>query len=85
MRYGFMERPNVPEALEQMSRPGLRIDPMETTYFLGRERLLATDRPGMMLWRERLFAWISRNARPATYYFRLPTSRVVELGTQIEL
>ena len=85
VHYGFMESPNIPEALEQITRPNLQIEPMKTTYFLGRERLLATDRPGMMKWRERLFAWISRNARPATYYFCLPTNRVVELGAQIEL
>jgi KUP system potassium uptake protein len=58
---------------------------METTYFLGRETLIATKRPGMALWRERLFALMSRNARPATTFFRLPPNRVVELGAQVEL
>jgi KUP system potassium uptake protein len=58
---------------------------METTYFLGRETLIATKRPGMALWRERLFALMSRNARPATMFFRLPPERVVELGAQVEL
>jgi KUP system potassium uptake protein len=58
---------------------------METTYFLGRETLLATRHPGMALWREHLFALMSRNARPATTFFKLPPNRVVELGAQVEL
>jgi KUP system potassium uptake protein len=58
---------------------------METTYFLGRETLIATRRKGMALWREHLFAVMSRNARPATTFFRLPPNRVVELGAQVEL
>ena len=59
--------------------------PADTTFFLGRETLLATSRPGMALWRERLFGLLSRNARRATQYFKIPPDRVCELGAEIEL
>jgi len=85
LRYGFMEDADVPAALQTLGHPGLPFRPMETTYFLGRETLIATKHPGMALWRERLFAVMSRNARPATTFFRLPPNRVVELGAQVEL
>jgi KUP system potassium uptake protein len=85
VHYGFAEDPEVLAVLERCRREGLEIDPAETTFFLGRETLLATARPGMALWRERLFGVLSRNARPATKFFRLPPSRVCELGTQVEL
>jgi KUP system potassium uptake protein len=85
LRYGFMEDADVPAALQALAHPGLAFKPMETTYFLGRETLIATKHPGMALWRERLFAVMSRNARPATTFFRLPPNRVVELGAQVEL
>jgi KUP system potassium uptake protein len=59
---------------------------MDTTYFLGRENLIATKRRrGMAVWREKLFSWMSKNARSASSFFRLPPNRVVELGAQIEL
>jgi KUP system potassium uptake protein len=83
--YGFMEDPDVPEALKDLQVPGLDLNLEETTFFLSRERLLATERPGMAIWRENLFAWMSRNARGATTFFHIPTDRVVELGAQIEL
>jgi KUP system potassium uptake protein len=85
LRYGFMEDADVPKQLETLGHPELPFKPMETTYFLGRETLIATKRPGMALWRERLFALMSRNARPATTFFRLPPNRVVDLGAQVEL
>jgi KUP system potassium uptake protein len=85
IRYGFMQEPNVPAALTQLRRNGLEFKPLETSYFLGRETLIATDKPGMALWRERLFTVMHRNARPATSFFCLPPNRVVELGAQIEL
>ena len=85
LSYGFMEDADVPAALGAIAHDGLSFRPMETTYFLGRETLIATRRPGMALWRERLFAVLSRNARPATTFFRLPPNRVVELGAQVEL
>jgi len=84
-RHGFVEDPEVPPILERTAALGLVIDPADTTFFLGRETLLATNRPGMALWRERLFAVLARNARRATKFFRLPSERVVELGTEIEL
>ena len=85
LRYGFMEDADIPAALAALGHPELPFKPMETTYFLGRETLIATRRKGMALWREHLFAVMSRNARPATTFFRLPPNRVVELGAQIEL
>ena len=84
--FGFMEEPNVPEALQLMSGAGLHVDPQTVTYFLGRETLIATKKvPGMALWREKLFVTLSRNAMNATNYFSLPPDRVVELGTQLEI
>jgi KUP system potassium uptake protein len=84
-RHGFAEDPEVPPVLERLAGQGLAIDPSETTFFLGRETLLATKRPGMAIWREKLFAILSRNARRATKYFCLPSDRVMELGAEIEL
>jgi KUP system potassium uptake protein len=85
MRYGFMEDPDVPGVLAEVKHCGLELRPMRTTYFLGRETLIASKRPGMAVWREQLFAVMSRNARTATSFFGLPPNRVVELGAQIEL
>jgi KUP system potassium uptake protein len=85
LHYGFMEDPNVPRDLALARNRGLDIDPQQVSYFLGRERLLATNKEGMALWRERLFALMSRNSRNATDFFRLPPDRVVELGAQVEL
>jgi KUP system potassium uptake protein len=83
--YGFMDQVHIPRALTLARMEGLAIDAWEISYFLGREHILATKRPGMALWRERLFALLSSNSRPATDFFRLPPDRVVELGAQIEL
>ncbi len=85
LRYGFMQTARVPRDLAVLEIGGRGIDPEETSYFLGRETLLATPLPGMALWRERLFALMSRNARSATSFFHIPPERVVELGIQIEL
>ncbi len=85
IRYGFMEEPNVPEALARVDQEGLDLLPGRTTFFLGRETLIPSRNPGMAAWREHLFAVMSRNARPATSFFGLPPNRVVELGAQIEL
>ena len=71
--------------LKRLAAQGLEIDPDSATFFLGRETLIATKRPGMAIWREKLFAALSRNARRATKYFCLPSDRVVELGAEIEL
>jgi KUP system potassium uptake protein len=85
-RYGFMETPDVPKVLQKLRKEhNLQLPMMETTFFLGRETLIPTKRRGMALWREALFAWMSRNAQPATAFFNLPPNRVVELGSQVEL
>ena len=84
-RHGFAEDPEVLPVLKRLAAMGLVIEPAETTFFLGRETLIATKRPGMAIWREKLFAVLSRNARRATKYFCLPSNRVVELGAEIEL
>lgn len=82
-RFGFMETPDIPTLL---SRPELKDYSIDyVTFFLGRETVLPTKRPGMALWRERLFAFLSRNAQPATAFFGIPPSRVVEIGAQIGL
>jgi KUP system potassium uptake protein len=85
-RYGYMEEADIPALLERVSKElHLSIPPMDTTYFLGRETLIVTARPsGMAMWREKLFASMTRNAESAARFFRLPPNRVVELGAQIE-
>jgi KUP system potassium uptake protein len=85
LRYGFMEEPDVPDALREASARGFPIDLAETTFFLGVETLLATRRPGLPLWRERLFVLMARNAVRANAFFKIPPERVVELGMQVEL
>jgi KUP system potassium uptake protein len=84
--FGFMDEPNVPKVLASIADPDIAIDPQTTTFFLGRETIIATRRlAGMALWRERLFSLISLNATTATAYFCIPPDRVVELGEQIEI
>ena len=83
--YGFMEDPDIPNVLENLSMPGFAYVPQDTTYFLGRETIIASKRPGMALWREKIFSIISHNATSATAYFCIPPDRVVEMGEQIEL
>jgi KUP system potassium uptake protein len=85
VRYGFMEDPNVPDAVAIACEHGLEVDKDDVTYFLGRETLIVTKAPGMSLWRERLFVLMARNAIRATTFFRLPPERVVELGVQVEI
>jgi KUP system potassium uptake protein len=85
VRYGFMEDPNVPEALAQARQHGLYLDLDDTTYFLGRETIIVAARRGMAVWREKLFVVMARNAVRATAFFRLPPERVVELGVQVEM
>ena len=85
VQYGFMQDPNVPEALIEATRKGLAIDADDLTFFLGRETIIVTHRPGMAMWRERLYVLMARNALRATAFFRLPTERVVELGVQVEM
>lgn len=85
LHYGFMDDPDVPRALLLARDHGLNVVATEVSYFLGRETLVPSVTPGMAPWREHLFAWMSRNAATAMEFFRLPTNRVVELGTQIEI
>jgi len=85
LRYGFMEEVDVPAALKLVQGCGPEFKMMDTSFFLSRQTLLASDRPGMMIWREKLFAWMLRNAESAMEFFRLPTNRVVELGSQVEI
>ena len=83
--YGFMEQPNLPEALEWCTEDGLSFDDMETSFFLGRETLIPRLHSDMCLWREKLFVGMFRNAGSAAGFFCLPANRVVELGTQVVL
>jgi KUP system potassium uptake protein len=86
LRFGFAEDPNIPLALSKCARSGLPFDLMDTTFFLSRENVVADKRrPGMALWRDRLFAFMSRNALPATAFFQIPSNRLIELGTQVEI
>ena len=85
VQYGFMEDPNVPEALAQAREQGLALDTEDLTYFLGRETIIVTRKKGMAVWREKLFVLMARNAVRATAFFRLPPERVVELGVQVEM
>jgi KUP system potassium uptake protein len=86
VRFGFAEDPNIPLALSKCARSGLPFDLMDTTFFLSRENIVADKRrPGMVLWRDRLFAFMSRNALPATAFFQIPGNRLIELGTQVEI
>lgn len=86
LHYGFMEKPDVPREITGLDLDGLKVDPGTATYFLGRENLIASRRPqGMAIWREKLFAIMSKNASSAANYFQLPPNRVVELGMHIEI
>jgi KUP system potassium uptake protein len=85
VRYGFMQEIDIPAVLKKVENCGPKLKMMETSFFLSRQTLLASDRPGMALWREHLFAWMMRNAESAMDFFKLPTNRVVELGSQVEI
>ena len=85
VHFGFMEKPDVPAALDGVKQTGLRFDPMRTTYFIGRETILATRKLGLSSWRGSLFAWMTRNAGDVTSYFCLPPNGVVELGARVEV
>ncbi|HKT85486.1 MAG TPA: potassium transporter Kup [Novosphingobium sp.] len=85
LRYGFMEETDIPAALANSQICGAPFEMMKTSFFLSRQTLLASEKPGMAIWREKLFAWMMRNAASAMEFFRLPTNRVVELGSQLEI
>ncbi len=86
LRYGFMEEVDIPRDLAQLEgcRGGFQM--MSTSFFLGRQKLIACgDQPGMAMWREHLFAWMMKSSESAMESFRLPTNRVVELGSQLRI
>jgi KUP system potassium uptake protein len=83
--YGFMERPDIERVVRECCGHGMRADPEDTTYYLGRPQLLPTGPAPMMRWRKNLFAFMRRNASSVTDFFGLPPHRVVEIGARIEL
>ena len=83
LNYGFMESPNVPRELESMNGMGIDFKPMQASYFLGRETVVPASVPKLRFVRRWLFLFMSRNAIPATEFFRIPSDRVVELGVRI--
>ncbi|MFA9199872.1 MAG: potassium transporter Kup [Cypionkella sp.] len=85
LRYGFHEETDLPSVLNRFEGCGGLFDMMQTSFFLSRQTLIAAKRPGMAIWREKLFAWMLRNSATAMEFFRLPTNRVVELGSQVEI
>ncbi|NOT32139.1 MAG: potassium transporter Kup [Planctomycetes bacterium] len=84
-RFGFMEDPDVPEMLTRCRAHGMDFPPAGVSFFLSRQRFLPTRKPTMSLWRQKLFAVLTRNTLGATAYFRIPPSQVVELGSQVQL
>ncbi|ENY80714.1 potassium transporter Kup [Sphingopyxis terrae] len=85
LHYGFMQPVDVPDALKRTTACGGEFKMIETSFFLSRQTLIAAKKPGMPIWREKLFAWMLRNSESAMEYFRLPTNRVVELGSQVAI
>ncbi|MDJ0389301.1 potassium transporter Kup [Roseomonas sp. E05] len=85
LRYGFQESPNIPRELEALREYGVAFEPMQASYFLGRETLVAAAVPKMAAWRQWLFSAMSRNSMPATEFFRIPSDRVVELGVRVAI
>jgi len=85
IRYGFMQAPDVPAALELCRTKGFQLDLKQVSFFVSRETILPSLQPGIAIWREKIFALMSRNAQNATDFFRIPTENVVELGTQVEI
>jgi KUP system potassium uptake protein len=83
--YGFKDERDIPVALEQCKAAGLDINPMETSFFVPRQTVIATVGAGMALWREALYIGMARNARDAADYFKIPANRVIELGAQVEI
>ena len=85
LHYGFMEEVDVPRDLAEARTCGEPFNMMSTSFFLGRQKLIASRAPGMALWRERLFAWMLKSSESAMEFFKLPTNRVVELGSQLQI
>jgi KUP system potassium uptake protein len=80
-----MEAPDLPAALEQCAKLGLPFDMMTTSFFISRALIVSGPNPGMVKWRERLFQALSKNAVNAADFFKIPTNRVIEMGTRIEI
>jgi KUP system potassium uptake protein len=85
LRFGFMEEPNVPAALKLLKRTPAKIDPSSGPFFISRTKVVPSELPGMALWREKLYVIMQRNAVSAADFFRLPPTRVVEIGTGVEM
>jgi len=85
LHFGFKNDPDVPEALRLLEGRGVELDDMETSYFLSRDTVVPTFGGGMAMWREKLFASMHRNAAGAADFLNLPTNRLVELGTKVEI
>ena len=85
LRFGYMERPNIPRALALVRKAGLKFDIMTTSFFLSRRVLKIAARSKMPRWQDRLFIWLFGTANDATEYFQIPTGRAVEIGTQVSV
>jgi len=85
MRFGFAEDPDIPRCLERHASHALSVDPMATTFFASRETIVVTSGYGLPLWRDRLFAFLARNAQRATTYFAIPDNCLVEIGSRLEI
>jgi KUP system potassium uptake protein len=83
--YGFMDTPHVPDLVKKCKQQGIDVDPATAIYMIGRETVIATNLPGMALWREHLFAFMSRNAQNAMVFFHLPPKQVIEIGVQVQI
>jgi KUP system potassium uptake protein len=85
VNFGFKDEPDIPHVLALCAKHGLEFNLMETSFFIARQTVISTPGGGMMPWREHVFVTMSRNARDAADYFHIPTNRVIELGTQVEI
>jgi KUP system potassium uptake protein len=84
-RCGFMDTPDIPQMLKECSKQGVDIPIAQTTFFLSRVTYLATPRPGMQIWREKIFVFLSRNSQRASSFFRIPSDQVIEIGLVLEI
>ena len=85
IRYGFKDEPDIPKVLEWCSAHGLEFNMMETSFFIARQTVISNPSGGMARWREHVFVAMSRNARDAADFYKIPPNRVIELGTQVEI
>ena len=85
LHFGFQDAPHIPKALLLCKQAGVEFDMMQTSFFLSRETIISTGMPGMAPWREHIFIAMARNAEGAMSFFRIPTNRVIELGSQVEI